>query len=121
MCMGEVIETHQSFLACKYAWHGLCGKDWLAACLQVTLNSAGYNENPAGGGVGSTGGDDTITPSDSITDIVQSSPYDRHAGEHMSPIPHSLHVNSCLRLASVHFRTRSVSWHPIRRPTTPKT
>ena len=26
MCMGEVIETHQSFLACKYAWHGLCGK-----------------------------------------------------------------------------------------------
>ena len=49
---------------------------------QVTMNSEGYNsDGPAKGGVGSKGWDDTITPADSITEIIQSSPYDRRAGE----------------------------------------
>ena len=48
----------------------------------MTLNSDGYNaeSGSADVGIGSSGSDDTITPADSITDIIQSSPYDRHAG-----------------------------------------
>ena len=46
------------------------------------MNSEGYNsDGPAKGGVGSRGWDDTITPADSITEIIQSSPYDRRAGK----------------------------------------
>ena len=48
-------------------------------CWQVTTNSEGYNANGSGG-VGSSGLADTITPSDSITDVIKSSSYDRHAG-----------------------------------------
>ena len=53
-----------------------------ARCLQVTLNSDGYNAESGSSnvGIGSSGSDDTITPADSITDVIQSSPYDRHAG-----------------------------------------
>lgn len=48
------------------------------------MNSQGYNgDASSGAGVGSSSGIDTITPADSITDIIQSSPYDKRAGEHL--------------------------------------
>ncbi|CAL5218474.1 g159 [Coccomyxa viridis] len=47
----------------------------------VTINSEGYNaDSSIKGGVGSSHSDDTITPADGITPIIQSSRYDRRAG-----------------------------------------